>query len=77
MSIPKIIFLSGNLSQMTKLLVNLKPAILKCSAVIGEPSAVFNLVVEGLIGVLKLLSTCWYVEYLTSEIAAPESIRAL
>ena len=67
---------------MMKLWVNLKSAILRCSAVIpkaviGEPSAVFNLAVVGCIGVLKLSSMCWYVEYLRSEIAAPESIRAL
>ena len=46
---------------MMKLWVNLKSAILRCSAVtpnavIGEPSAVFNLVFVGCIGVLKLLS---------------------
>ena len=52
MSIPKIISVSGNLSQITKLCVNLKSAILKCNAVIpkvviGEPSAVFNFAVVG------------------------------
>ena len=46
-------------------------------AVIGEPLAVFNLAVVGWMGVLKLLSMCWYVEYLISEMAAPESIKAL
>ena len=53
--------MSGNLSQMMKLWVNTKSAILKCSAVIpntviGELSAVFNLALVGSIGVLKLLS---------------------
>ena len=52
MSIPKISSVSNNLSQMTKLWVNLKCAILKCNAVIPgaviiEPSAVFNLAVVG------------------------------
>ena len=46
--------------QMTKLWVNLKSAIVRCSAVIpnaviGELSTVFNLVFVGCIGVLKLL----------------------
>ena len=73
---------SGNLLQMMKLWVDLKSAVLRGStvipkAVIGEPSTVFNLAVVGCIGVLKLLSMCWYVEYQRSEIAAPESIRAL
>ena len=65
-----------------KLWVNLKSAILSWSAVIpnaviGDPSAVFNLVVFACIGVLKLPSTVWYVEYLMRDIAAPKSIRAL
>ena len=52
MSIPKISSVSGSLSQMTKLWVNLKYAILKCNAVIpraviSEMLAVFNLVVVG------------------------------
>ena len=46
---------------MLKLQVNLKSAILRCSAVIpnaiiGDPSAVFNFVVVGCMGVLKLSS---------------------
>ena len=74
--------MSGNLLQILKLLVNLKSAILKCNAVIpkgviGELSVVFNLVVVGCIGVLKLPLKFLYVEYLRSEIAVPESIRAL
>ena len=74
--------MSCNLLQITKLWVNLKPAIHRCSvvipkAVIGELSTVFNLAVVGCIGVLKLSSMCCYTEYLRSEIAAPESIRAL
>ena len=65
-----------------KIMGDLKSAILKCNAiipraVIREPLAVFNLAVVGRIGVLKLLSVCWYVEYLISEMAAPESIKAL
>ena len=47
------------------------------NAVIGDPSAVFNLVVVVCIGVLKLLSIVWYVEYLIRDMAAPESIRSL
>ena len=47
------------------------------NAIIGEPSAVFNLAAVGCIVVLKLSAMSWYVEYLISEIAAPESIRAL
>ena len=82
MSILKIISVSGNLLQRTKLCVNLKSAILKCSAVIpraviSEPSAVFDLAVVGQMGILKLLSMWWYVEYLISEIMAPKSVRAL
>ena len=57
MSIAKIISVSGSLSQITKLWVNLNSAILKYKAVIpraviGEPSAVFNLAVVGGRGVL-------------------------
>ena len=53
---PKIITVSGSLLQMMKLWVNLKSAILGWSAVIpnaiiGNPSAVFNLVVVDCIGV--------------------------
>ena len=81
-SILKIISVSSNLSQITKLWVNLKSPILRCSAVsptavIDKLSIMFNLAVVGYIGVLKLLLMCWYVEYWRSEIAAPESIRAL
>ena len=62
--------------------MNLKSAILRCSAgipkaIIGDTSAIFNLVVVACIGVLKLLSIDWYVEYLMSDMAAPESMRAL
>ena len=65
-----------------KLLANLKSAILSWSAVIpnaviGDPSAVFNFVVVACIGVLKLLSIVWYVEYLMRDMAAPKSMRAL
>ena len=44
----KISSVSGNLSQMTKLLVNLKSAIFKCNAVISELVAVLNFAVVGL-----------------------------
>ena len=52
MSILKIISMPCNLSQRTELYVNLKSAILKCSAVIprvfiGELLAVLNLAVVG------------------------------
>ena len=62
--------------------MNLKSTILSWSvvipsAVIGDPSAVFNLVGVAHIGVLKLLSIVWYVEYLMRDMAAPESIKAL
>ena len=65
-----------------KLWVNLKSAILRWSAVIpngiiGDPSAVFHLVVVGCIGVSKLSSINWYVEYLMRDIAVPESLRSL
>ena len=67
---------------MMKLWIHLKSAILRCSAVIpkaviGKPSTVFNLAAVGCIGVLKLSSMCYYIKYLRSETAAPESIRAL
>ena len=80
-SIPNIISVSDSLLQMMKLWVNLKSAILRWSAVIpnvvnGNLPAVFNLVVVGCIGVLKLSSINWYVECLMRDIAAPESIRA-
>ena len=42
-----------------------------------DPSIVFNFVVVACIGVLRLLSIVWYVEYLMRDMAAPESIRAL
>ena len=55
---PKIMSLFGNMSQMMKLCVNLKSAILRWSAVIpkaiiDDPSAVFSVVVVGWIGVLN------------------------
>ena len=76
---PTIISVSANLSEMW---VHLKLAIHRYNAtihkaVISELSAVFNLAVVGCIGVLKLLLMCWYIEHLRSDIAAPESIRAL
>ena len=46
-------------------------------AVIGEPSAVFNLAVVGCMGVLQLSSMFLYVEYQSSDMVAPESINAL
>ena len=46
-------------------------------AVIGDPSVVFSLIEVACIGVLKLLSIAWYVEYLMRDMVAPESIRAL
>ena len=82
MSIPNRTSVSGSLSHIMKLWVNLKSTILRWSAVIpkaviSDPSAVFNLVVVACIGVLKLLSIVWYVEYLMRDMATPESIRAL
>ena len=67
---------------MMKLCVNLKSDILGWSAVIpnaviGDPPAVFNVVVVGCMGVFKLSSLSWYVEYLMSDIAVPELMRAL
>ena len=47
------------------------------SAIIGDLSAVFNLVVVAHVGVLKLLSIVWYMEYLMRDMAAPESLKAL
>ena len=81
-SILNIISVSSSLLDIMKLGVNLKSAFLRWSAVIpnaliGDPSAVFNVVVVSCIGVLKLLSINWYVEYLMRDMAAPESIRAL
>ena len=54
---PKMSSVSSSWSQIIKLCVNLKSAILRCNAVtpsadIGEPSAVFNLAVVGCMGVL-------------------------
>ena len=54
---PKISSMSGNLSQIIKLCMNLKSAIHKCSAVdpkvvMGEPSVVLNLAAMGCMGVL-------------------------
>ena len=62
--------------------MNLKSSILRWGAVIpnaiiGDPAAVFNLVVAICIGVLKLLSIGWYDEHLMMDMAASESIRAL
>ena len=79
---PNNIYVSGSLSHMMKLWANLKYAILSWSAfipnaVIGDPTAVFNFVMVTCIGVLKLLSIVWYVEYLMRDMAAPESIRDL
>ena len=73
--------MSSSLLQITKLWVNLKSSILKCStvipkAVISKLSAVFNFAVVDCTGVLKLSSMCWYVEYQRSEIPAPVSIKA-
>ena len=47
------------------------------NAVLGDPSAVFSCIEVTCVAVFKLLSMVWYVEYLTREMAAPESIRAL
>ena len=81
-SMPKIISVSSNLPQTMKLFVNLNLAILRWSAlipnaVIGDPPVVFNVAVVVWIGVLKLSSMRWYLEYLISNTAAPESMRAL
>ena len=62
--------------------MNLNSTIVRCSAVIpnaviGDPSAVFNLVVVVYIGVLKLLSIAWYVQYLMRDMAAPESMSLI
>ena len=67
---------------MMKLWENLKSAVLSLSvvipnAVIHGPSAVFNSTNVASIAVFKLLSVFCYVEYLTREITAPESIKAL
>ena len=60
--------------------MNLKSAILRwsaviSSAVISDPSAIFNLVVVACIGVLRLLSIDWNVAYLMSDMAVPESME--
>ena len=73
-SIQKIISVSSNLFQIMKSWVNVKSAILRCStiisrAVIGKTSAVFNLAAVCCIGVLKLLTMCWYVEHQRSRIS--------
>ena len=57
-SMPKIISVSGNLSQTMKKCVNLKSSILRWSAIIpnavvGNPSAVFNVVVVASKGCFK------------------------
>ena len=57
----KIISVSRSMLQITKLWVNLNSAVLKCKAVIpravlGEPSAVFNLAVVSISMVCQLLS---------------------
>ena len=67
---------------MMKLWENLKSAILSWSviihsAVIGNPSSIFSCTNLVCIAVFKLLSVCWYVEYLTREMADPRSMRAL
>ena len=66
----------GSLSHMMKLWENLKSAILSWSViipkvVIGDPFTVFSHIEVTYIAVFKLLSMIWYVEYLTSEMAAP------
>ena len=67
---------------MIKLWENLKSAILSFSLiipndVIGDPSAVFSCFEVTCIAVFKLLSMVCYIEYLTREMTAHESIRAL
>ena len=62
-SIPKNISVSGKLSQIIKLWVNLKSAILKYNAlipkaVIGEPCTVCHLAAVGCIEILKQ-SSIW------------------
>ena len=47
------------------------------NAVIGDPSAVLRCIDIDCIAVLKLSSMFWYIEYLTREVAAPESMTAL
>ena len=81
-SITNIIYVSGNLPHIMKLWVNLKSTILRWSAVIpnaiiGDPSAVFNLIVVVCIGVLKLLSIVWYMECLMRDMAASESMSLI
>ena len=60
---------------------NVKSAILSWSVVIptavtGVPSVVFKYTDVAYIAVFKLVSMFWYIEYLTREMAASESIRA-
>ena len=67
---------------MMKLWEGLKFSILSWSvfipnALIGGPSAVFSCIKVTCIAVLKLLFMVWYIEYLTRDMAAPESIKAL
>ena len=47
------------------------------NAVIGDPSVVFSCINVAYIAVVKLISMFWCVEYLTRDMASPESIRAL
>ena len=54
---PKINSVSGNCLQIIKLCVNLKSAILRCTAVdpkvvMGQPSVVFHLAAMGCMGLL-------------------------
>ena len=74
--------ISGRLSLMMKLCGNIKSPIWSWSvviptAVIGDQSIVFSCIEVACIAVYKLLSMAWYIEYLTRDIAAPESIKAL
>ena len=47
------------------------------NAVIGDPLAVYSSIDVAFIVALKLLSMVWYVVYLTREMTALESVRAL
>ena len=67
---------------MMKLWEKLKSAIISWSIVIpsadiGDLSAVFICTDVVYTVCFKLLSMFWYVQYLTREMAAPESMRAL
>ena len=82
MLMPNSSSVSGSLSHIMNLSENLKSAILSLNviipnAVIGDPSAVFSCIIVACIAVFKVLSKFWYVEYLTREMAAPDSIWAL